>query len=241
MRASLSWRASWRLVAAGLLLSLAPATSGAMPWAPAPSAPLPAAPDTGRPSHTDADVRFMQHMMEHHAQALVMTSLVPARTTRADIRLMAERIDVSQHGEMAMMRSWLQKRGETVPSLDTTYVAHGGHAGQGAGRDAGHDAGGHEAPMPGMLTPAELDQLARATGAEFDGLFLRFMIHHHEGALTMVEELLGTPGAGQDAEIFRFASDVDADQRAEIRRLRALQGATPAASPATPPAGAPRH
>ena len=95
--------------------------------------------------------------------------------------------------------------------------------------------------MPGMLTPAELDQLARATGAEFDGLFLRFMIHHHEGALTMVAQLLGTPGAGQDAEIFRFASDVDADQRAEIRRLRALQGVTPAAPPATPPGGAPRH
>jgi uncharacterized protein (DUF305 family) len=88
--------------------------------------------------------------------------------------------------------------------------------------------------MPGMLTAAELARLAAATGAGFDRLFLEYMIRHHEGALAMVAELLATPGAGQEVEIFRLVSDVDADQRAEIRRMRAMQDAPPAG-------GAPRR
>jgi uncharacterized protein (DUF305 family) len=168
--------------------------------------------DTRRPRHTAADTRFMQHMIGHHAQALEMTKLVPSRTSREDMRLLAERIDVSQRDEIALMRQWLQQRREEVPSPDAHH----------------HAAMGHGQLMPGMLTAAELDRLAKATGREFDRLFLEYMIRHHEGALTMVKDLFGTPGAAQETETYRFATDVEADQRAEIARMRALLGKLPA-------------
>lgn len=158
-----------------------------------------------RPRYTEADVRFMQGMIPHHAQALDMTALVPDRSTRRDLHLLAERIEVSQTDEIAWMERWLLDRGADVPSLDTHH----------------HD-GGHPALMPGMLTPEELAELASATGPAFDRLFLQFMIRHHEGALVMVADLFATPGAAQAAEVFRFASDVDAGQTAEIGRMRAL-------------------
>jgi uncharacterized protein (DUF305 family) len=153
-----------------------------------------------------ADVRFMQRMVEHHAQALVMTALVPSRGGHNDVKLIAERIEISQRDEMAMMRRWLTERGETVPDPTAGHQHHEGMV-----------------MMPGMLAPVEMEQLRRATGLAFDRLFLRFMTRHHEGALTMVAEFFATPGAGQESEIFRFASDVDADQRAEIARLRSLE------------------
>jgi uncharacterized protein (DUF305 family) len=159
----------------------------------------------------------MQGMIAHHAQALAMTSLVPARSSRADIRLLAERIDVSQRDEIALMQRWLEDRGEDVPSPD----AHHMH----------HDGASHQALMPGMLTDAEMAELAKAQGPAFDQMFLQFMIRHHEGALVMVSELLATSGAAQEPEVFRFASDVDADQRAEIGRMRALQSAQGAPAP----------
>jgi uncharacterized protein (DUF305 family) len=151
--------------------------------------------------HTDADVRFMQAMLAHHAQALEMTRLLRSRTERPDMRLLAERIDASQLDEMTFMRQWLDARGEQVP---------GEHA---------HHTG---APMPGMLSADEMAALAAARGPAFDRLFLESMITHHLGALEMVRELFAAAGAGQDAEIFSFASDVDADQRIEIRRMRAM-------------------
>ncbi|CAN5890946.1 DUF305 domain-containing protein [soil metagenome] len=164
-----------------------------------------------QPRHTEADVRFMHDMLAHHAQALEMTSLVTARTRSEDIRLLAQRIEASQEDEMALMRRWLEARGEEVPSAD----AHHGH----------HGAGGHHRQMPGMLTPEELARLAAATGAEFDRLFLEFMIRHHEGALVMVANLFSSEGAGQDGEIFQFASHVAADQRIEIARMRRMLAA----------------
>lgn len=148
----------------------------------------------------------MQAMISHHAQALAMTALVPGRTTRKDIRLLAERIEVSQKDEIALMKQWLADRHEAISSM-------------------------HMSGMPGMLTAAQLTQLANTKCAEFDQLFLEDMIRHHEGALVMVAALLGTNGAAQEPEIFRFTSDIDADQRAEIMRMRALlptpSGATP--------------
>lgn len=168
-----------------------------------------------RPRHTEADVRFMQGMISHHAQALDMTVLVPDRSQRNDVRLLSQRIEVSQADEIALMQRWLRSRGAEAPDPR----AHHGHAAHGG--DAGH--GGHGAHMPGMLTPDELARLAAATGEEFDRLFLEFMIRHHEGAITMVAELFATPGAGQDAEIFQFASEVDVDQRMEIERMRRMQ------------------
>jgi uncharacterized protein (DUF305 family) len=168
--------------------------------------------DTGRLRHTAADTRFMQHMIGHHAQALEMTKLVPSRTTREDARLLAGRIDVSQRDEIALMRRWLEQRGEEVPSADAQV----------------HAAMGHAPLMPGMLTAAELDRLAKATGTDFDRLFLQYMIRHHEGALTMVKELFATPGAAQESETYQFATDVNADQSAEIARMRSLLAKLPA-------------
>jgi uncharacterized protein (DUF305 family) len=153
--------------------------------------------------HTPADVRFMQGMIGHHAQALEMTELVTARTRRDEMRLLARRIELSQADEITLMRHWLQVRGEQVPNE---------HA--------------HHAPgatlMPGMLSPDEMDRLAAVTGVEFDRLFLEGMIKHHDGALTMVSDLFANPGAGQEPEMFAFASDVDADQRIEIDRMSAM-------------------
>jgi uncharacterized protein (DUF305 family) len=153
--------------------------------------------------HTPADVRFMQEMIGHHAQALEMTDLLRTRSDREDMRLLARRIELSQADEITMMRRWLQLRGEPVP-------AEHAHHSQGA------------TLMPGMLTPEEMGRLSMAIGVEFDRLFLELMIKHHDGALTMVRDLFANPGAGQEAEIFVFASDVDADQRIEIDRMSAM-------------------
>ncbi|HEV2149680.1 MAG TPA: DUF305 domain-containing protein [Longimicrobiaceae bacterium] len=177
-----------------------------------PAAGADAGPAPGERSYTGADVRFMQGMIAHHAQALAMTALAPARSRREDVRLLAERIEVSQEDEIAAMRRWLEKRGEAVPGPD----AHHGH----------HGSGGH-ALMPGMLTPEELARLAAVTGSAFDRLFLESMIRHHEGALVMVRELFASRGAGQEPEIFQFATEVDADQRVEIARMRAMLDALP--------------
>jgi uncharacterized protein (DUF305 family) len=156
----------------------------------------------------DADTRFMQGMIAHHAQAVEMVALIPTRSSRADMRLLGQRIDVSQRDEIAMMRRWLQDHHQEVPNVD----AHHEH----------QNMSGHEMLMPGMLTNDQMTRLANATGAAFDTLFLAGMIQHHEGALAMVAQLFATPGAGQQSQVFAFASDVDADQRAEINRMRAL-------------------
>ncbi len=161
--------------------------------------------DLSRVQHTAADVRFMQGMISHHAQALEMAALLPSRTSRGDMRMLAQRIEVSQEDEINMMGSWLEVRGQEVTGIDAHH-AHGATL------------------MPGMLTPEEMGRLEAATGLDFDRLFLELMIKHHAGALTMVEELFSNPGAGQDTEIFAFASDVDADQRMEIDRMRAMRG-----------------
>jgi uncharacterized protein (DUF305 family) len=145
----------------------------------------------------------MQGMIGHHAQAVEMTDLLNTRTTSDAMRKLAQRIQVSQTDEIKMMERWLSARGEEVPS------AHAHHA-MGA------------TLMPGMLTPEEMARLSDAKGRPFDRLFLEGMIKHHEGALVMVKELFATPGAGQESDIFAFASDVDADQRAEIDRMRSM-------------------
>ncbi len=184
--------------------------------------------DTAR--HTAADAAFMQGMIGHHAQALVMAALVPERTATPALRALAERIDVSQRDEIAAMRQWLADRGEPVPdSTGAIPGASGAHAGHDA--HAGHGAGA----MPGMLTPVQLAELAAARGAAFDRLFLRLMIQHHEGALVMVRDLLATPGAAREAQTFAFVSDVDTDQRAEIARMQAqLQQLSKTPSTRTP-------
>jgi len=158
--------------------------------------------DLSRVRYTDADVRFMQGMIGHHAQAVEMTSLLAERTERADMKRLGQRITLSQEDEIAMMRRWLEARRQPLPDPHAHH--HGG------------------ALMPGMLTQEEMARLEATRGAEFDRLFLEGMIKHHEGALTMVQDLFAVRGAGQESEIFAFASDVDADQRMEIDRMRAM-------------------
>lgn len=162
----------------------------------------------------------MQQMIHHHAQALQMTALVPGRTTRREIHLIAERIEVSQRDEIRQMQEWLRARGEAVPAADTMptepHAAHAGHA-----TDSTH------AMMPGMLTPAQMAQLAAATGTEFDRLFLELMIRHHEGALTMVSDLLARGGA-QESQMFSLAAEIESDQMMEIARMQRLLATMPA-------------
>jgi uncharacterized protein (DUF305 family) len=209
------------------------AAHGAHQHPPAPpDSAVTAAPQPRR--HTAADVAFMQGMIGHHAQALAMTALLPARTTTPALRALAERIDVSQRDEIAAMRRWLADRGEAVPDSAAGHEAHAGHAMPTGAMPAGAmpagampagamPAGAMPAgAMPGMLSPRQMAELAAARGPAFDRLFLRFMIQHHEGALAMVRQLLAAPGSGQEAQLFTFVSDVDTDQRAEIARMQAL-------------------
>lgn len=164
--------------------------------------------DTTRPRYTKADIEFMQGMIAHHGQAIVMSALVPTRTDAVPLRMLAERITVSQRDEIRLMRTWLLDHHEAAPTGDEHQMHHDGQ--------------GAMTLMPGMLTAEQLAGLEAAKGRTFERLFLESMIRHHEGALTMVATLFGTTGAGQDVDIFRFASDVEADQRAEIARMRAL-------------------
>ena len=197
------------------------ATSTPQPEVGATTSAAPAAQSSAvasRAPHTEADVRFMQGMIHHHAQALAMAALVPTRTGRSDIRTMSERIEVSQRDEIAMMQQWLRDRGESAPDPDSMSADHRHHA-------MGHQtamAGADTALMPGMLTPAQMRQLEQARGPEFDRLFLTFMIQHHEGAVEMVKRLFATPGAGQDNDVFRIASDINVDQIQEIDRMRRM-------------------
>lgn len=170
------------------------------------------------PSYTAADVRFMQGMIGHHAQALAMTALIPTRSSRQDIRMLGQRITVSQKDEIAMMQQWLRDRHQQVPARN---AQPGGQTMAGNSMNMPGMAMS-DTLMPGMLTSEQLADLAKTTGDEFDKLFLADMIRHHEGALVMVKSLLGTTGSGQEAEVFRFASEVDTDQRAEIARMNAL-------------------
>jgi len=180
-----------------------------------------AAHSIAQPSYKPADVKFMQGMIAHHAQALVMAALVPSRTRRIDLRILARRITVSQQDEIALMQRWLRNHHERVPSVDLhpDSVLHQ-KAMPGMAPDSAH-----QMLMPGILTAAQLDELAMAGGARFDHLFLQFMIQHHWGAVTMVANLFSTTGAGQDAEVFQLASGIDADQRGEISRMQKMLNA----------------
>jgi uncharacterized protein (DUF305 family) len=177
------------------------------------------------PPRSPKDVEFMQGMIMHHAQAVEMTALIESHTKNKDIRLLGARISQSQSDEMKFMKRWLQARGEPVSSQllpKTPSMNMPGHDVPGH-----HDMSGHHKSMPGMLTVKQMDALRKARGAAFDRLFLRGMIQHHNGALIMVKDLFDTAGAGQDAELFNFASDVDSGQRAEIKIMQTMLGEKP--------------
>ena len=168
-----------------------------------PSKRLPLSTSAAAPQRSQADIEFMQGMIMHHAQAVEMTALIPSHTENKDIRTLGARISLSQSDEIKFMKRWLVARGEPV-SMSMPGMP-----------DTKKD--GEPMRMPGMLTPEQMDALRQSRGAEFDRKFLTGMIQHHNGALVMVKDLFDIPGAGQDAELFDFATDADNSQRAEIR------------------------
>lgn len=198
------WRRASRVVLLAGLCACGAASgrAGARPTAPIGIAAL---------EHTPADVHFMSGMIHHHAQAVLIARWAPTHGASAELQRLCERIVVAQGDEIALMRTWLADKGEPVPdSTDAgpMKMKHGGME--------------HEMLMPGMLSADDLARLDAARGNDFDRLFLVYMIRHHEGAITMVEELFGSPGAAQDETVFRFASDVFADQTTEIRVMQQM-------------------
>jgi uncharacterized protein (DUF305 family) len=169
-----------------------------------PSRTLPPSTRATLPPRSPADVEFMQGMIMHHSQAVEMTRLIPSHTENKGLQLLGARISSSQSDEIKFMQRWLAARGEPVS------MAKPGMPGMEMAREP-------MALMPGMLTPEQMEALRKAKGAEFDRLFLTGMIQHHNGALTMVKDLFDTAGAGQDADLFNFATDADNTQRAEIK------------------------
>jgi uncharacterized protein (DUF305 family) len=174
-----------------------------------PSKTLPPSTKAMLPQRSQADVSFTQGMIMHHAQAVEMTALIPSHTENKQLLSLGARISSSQSDEIRFMKRWLTARGESI-SMSMPGMPEMDKSGQAM------------ALMPGMLTPDQMQALRNAKGAEFDNLFLTGMIQHHDGALTMVKDLFATPGAGQDADLFDFATDADNTQRAEIRIMQAM-------------------
>ena len=188
-----------------------------------PTRTLPPSTRAKLPPRSPADVRFMQGMIMHHAQAVEMTALIETHTANKNLESLGARISHSQSDEIKFMKRWLEIRGEPIsPAMThemqgTDMSGHAGHTSQ----------SGHSMLMPGMLTEKQMEALKKAKVQEFDRLFLAGMIQHHNGALIMVKDLFDTSGAGQDAELFNFATDVDSGQRAEIRIMQKMLGEIP--------------
>ncbi len=168
--------------------------------------------------YTPADVNFMQGMIHHHAQAILISKWAPTHQASPSVQVLCGRIINAQRDDIHLMQAWLKDRGKTVPKADTLPMAM-------AMPGMDHGAMDHSTMMPGMLSDTQLQQLDAARGAEFDRLFLSFMIQHHNGAIVMVKELFGTNGAGQDQTVFKFAADVNVDQTTEVERMRKMLAA----------------
>ncbi|MGH7516088.1 MAG: DUF305 domain-containing protein [Gemmatimonadales bacterium] len=210
-----------RRTAALLLLAVsacAPAARGPAASAPEPRASASdarAQADSVRRSYTAADVQFMTHMIGHHAQAIAMARWAPTHGANPSVRILAERIINAQQDEIATMQQWLRVRHQPVPEAKpagVTMMTNGVE---------------HVMLMPGMLTDDQMKQLDAARGPDFDRRFLTFMIQHHQGALTMVDQLFGSHGAAQEDMIFKLASDVSADQSTEVARMQTMLAAMP--------------
>jgi uncharacterized protein (DUF305 family) len=187
----------------------------------APGQPTRALPSSTRatlPPPSPKDIEFMQHMIMHHAQAVEMTALIDSHTENKDVRSLGSKISRSQSDEINFMKRWLAARGQPasapVPDMPGMDMSS-------------HQMMSHQMLMPGMLTAKQMDALRNAKGKEFDHLFLTGMIQHHNGALVMVKDLFDTGSAGQDAELFNFATEVDTGQRAEIKIMHTMLGEKP--------------
>lgn len=196
-------RSTRRTVAAGALLAVTLATSGAAQ-----------ATAAARP-RSEADVEFMSGMIPHHAQAVLIAGWAASHGARLDVRTLCERIVVGQRDEIALMQYWLREHGEEVPDAQATH-----HKMKMNGMV-------HEMLMPGMLNEEQLAALDKARGADFDRMFLEAMIGHHGGAIMMVDELLSSKNAANDDIVYRFSSDVYADQTTEIERMKKMLESVP--------------
>lgn len=161
----------------------------------------------------------MSSMIGHHAQAIRMANLAPRRAQNASVQTLARRIISSQEDEIVTMQQWLGERQQPVPEVSPDGRLVGG--GDSHAMHGDHHVG-HDGAMPGMLDEAQLRQLENASGPEFDRLFLTYMVQHHRGAVSMVQELFSSYGAGQDEIVFKFASDVNVDQITEIARMQRM-------------------
>ena len=216
---------SWRVAACLMTAALASACGSASRSSPPivqPGAPGQAskvvgaeqARDLSKVGATPADVKFMQGMIHHHAQAIDMTELLKTRSGSEDMKKLAMRIQVSQRDEIKMMQGWLRAHGQEAPDPHAMHMPGMVMPGM-----------DHGPMMAGMLTPEEMVKLAALKGVEFDRYFLEGMIKHHGGAITMVQELFASPGAGQDSTMYAFATDVVADQQMEIDRMSRMLAA----------------
>ncbi len=192
------------LLTAAVSTACSTASQGTLPRSPAPGDQntAVAGAENTRPRYNEADARFMTGMIAHHAQAIEIARWAPTHGASPSLQIMAERVINAQQDEILLMQMWLRDRG--LPAPDPA---------------AGHTAHVH---MPGMLTDEQLKQLDAARGKEFERLFLTFMIQHHRGAVTMVEELFASQGAGLDDTVFKLASDISADQTSEIERMQRM-------------------
>jgi uncharacterized protein (DUF305 family) len=166
--------------------------------------------DSARLPYTAADIQFMTKMISHHAQAIVMAKMAPTHGASPAIETLSGRIINSQNDEIALMQNWLRDRNQPVPEakpLPMKMVMNGQVM---------------DMLMPGMLSEEQMKQLDAARGRNFDELFLRGMIQHHQGAITMVAQLFATPGAAQDEAVFKFANNVNVDQNTEIHRMQQM-------------------
>jgi uncharacterized protein (DUF305 family) len=175
--------------------------------------------DSARLPSTEADARFMTGMIGHHAQAIVMAGWAPSHGASPSIQTLCARIINAQQDEIATMQRWLADRGLPVPAPSPGPMKMTMNGVE------------HEMLMPGMLTEEQMRQLDQARGPDFDRLFLTFMIQHHKGAVSMVQDLFGSYGAAQDETVFKFANDVSVDQSTEIARMEKMLAALPPSSP----------
>ena len=221
MMRTVSWRVAACLFTAALISACGAATQSSPPIV-QPGAPGQAtqvvgaeqARDLSKVGATPADVKFMQGMIHHHAQAIDMTELLKTRTGSEGMKKLGMRIQVSQTDEIKMMQRWLQAHGQEAPDPHAMHMPGMIMPGM-----------DHGPMMAGMLTPEEMVKLTGLKGLEFDRFFLQGMIKHHEGAIIMVKELFAAPGAAQDSTIYAFASDVVADQQMEIDRMSGMLAA----------------
>ena len=204
-------RGALALVLAALAAGAAPAAAQSAQYTPGDSAGIAKArADSLRYPYTAGDVQFMSHMIGHHAQALVMSGWAPSHGANPEVQRLAERIINAQKDEIAIMQTWLRDRRQPVPEAKPGPMK------------MVMDGMEHEMLMPGMLTDPQMKELDQARGKDFDRLFLRYMIQHHRGAVSMVMDLFGTNGAAQDETVFKFANDVQVDQSTEIARMEKM-------------------